>query len=60
MNAVGLFAGDPKLGKSFVTLSLAAAVTRGAAMPDGDVPDGPGSVIIMSARTTRPRRSSPA
>ncbi len=49
MNAVGLFAGDPKLGKSFVTLSLAAAVSRGAAMPDGDIPDGPASVLIMSA-----------
>ncbi|MGP0062543.1 MAG: AAA family ATPase [Isosphaeraceae bacterium] len=55
-----MFAGDPKLGKSYVTLTLAAAVSQGAPMPDGDVPDGPASVLIMSAeddpsRTIVPR-----
>jgi hypothetical protein len=57
---VTLFAGDPKLGKSFATLAVAAAVSRGAPMPDGDPPEGPGSVILMSAeddpaRTIVPR-----
>lgn len=53
-------AGDPKLGKSFVTLGMAAAVSRGSSMPDGDPPDGAGSVVLMSAeddpaRTIVPR-----
>ena len=48
------------MGKSYVTLSLAAAISRGAPMPFGDVPDGPASVVIMSAeddpaRTIVPR-----
>jgi putative DNA primase/helicase len=55
-----LFAGDPKLGMSYLTLTLAAAVSRGAPMPGGAVPGGPASVIIMSAedepaRTIVPR-----
>src|SRR5262249_6783705 len=54
------FSGDPKLGKSFVTLSIAAAVSRGAPLPDDDPPDRPGSVILLSAeddpaRTIVPR-----
>jgi hypothetical protein len=57
---LSLFAGDPKLGKSFVTIDLAAAVSRGAPLPLDDPPDSPGSVIIMSAeddpaRTIVPR-----
>ena len=40
-----LLAGDPKLGKSFVTMAMAAAVSRGSSMPDGDQPESPGSVI---------------
>jgi hypothetical protein len=31
-----LLAGDPKLGKSCVTLGIAAAVSRGAPLPGGD------------------------
>ena len=55
-----LFAGDPKLGKSYVTLAMAAAVSRGAPLPQGDAPDKPASVILMSAeddlaRTIVPR-----
>lgn len=59
---ITLFAGDPKLGKSFVTLDIAARVSRGAALPlDG--PGEPGSVILLSAeddpaRTIRPRLKS--
>jgi hypothetical protein len=55
-----LFAGDPKLGKSFVAIDLAAAVSRGAALPGDDPPDGAGGVILLSAeddpaRAIRPR-----
>jgi hypothetical protein len=56
---LSLFAGDPKLGKSLVTLACAAAVSRGAALPGGE-PQPPASVIILSAeddpaRTIVPR-----
>jgi hypothetical protein len=55
-----LFAGDPKLGKSLVTVATAAAVSRGAALPGDDPPDGPGDVVLLSAeddvaRTIVPR-----
>lgn len=55
-----LFAGDPKLGKSLVTVGIAAAVSRGVALPGDDPPEGPGSVILLSAeddvsRTIVPR-----
>lgn len=54
-----LFAGDPGLGKSFVTLDIAARVTRGFDWPDGASCEA-GSVIILSAEddaadTIRPR-----
>lgn len=63
LGMLSMFAGDPKLGKSFVTVALAAAVSRGASFPHGDVPDGPGSVVLMSAeddpaRTIVPRLKS--
>jgi hypothetical protein len=41
--------GDPKLGKSFVTLSIAASVSRGVPLPGDEPPDRPGSVILLSA-----------
>jgi putative DNA primase/helicase len=55
-----LFAGDPGLGKSFVTLDIAARITRGERWPDGQNTCEPGSVIILSAEddgadTIRPR-----
>jgi len=55
-----LLAGDPGLGKSFVTLDIAARVTRGDSWPDDPNPCEPGSVIILSAEddtadTIRPR-----
>lgn len=56
-----LFAGDPGLGKSFVTLDLAARVSRGMAWPDAALEvAAPGSVILLSAEddpadTIRPR-----
>ncbi len=55
-----MFAGDPKLGKSFVTLAMAAAVSRGLPLPQSDRPSRPASTILMSAeddpcRTIAPR-----
>lgn len=56
-----IFAGDPKLGKSFATLALAANVSRGVPMPgDPAPPPGPADVVLMSAeddlsRTIVPR-----
>lgn len=52
-----LLAGDPGLGKSFLTLDLAARVSTGQIPPGAD---GPGSAIILSAEddpndTIRPR-----
>jgi hypothetical protein len=57
---LGLLVGDPGLGKSWITLDLAARVSTGRAMPD-DTPAGPpGDVILLSAEdgladTIRPR-----
>ncbi len=58
---VTLLAGDPGLGKSVVTLDMAARVTAGVPWPDD--PNGmnpPGSVVLLSAEddvadTIRPR-----
>jgi hypothetical protein len=52
--------GDPKLGKSLVSLAITASVTRGAPLPGDNPPDRPGSVILLSAeddpaRTIVPR-----
>ena len=57
---LALFAGDPGLGKSFVTLDITARVTRGMKWPDGAANRGAGSVIMLSAEddpgdTIRPR-----
>lgn len=56
-----LIAGDPGLGKSFLTLDVAARVSRGAAWPDiPGVVTTPGGVVLLSAEdcvsdTIRPR-----
>ena len=55
-----LFAGDPGLGKSFVTVDMAARVSRGAEWPDQAGEQQVGSVIILAceddvADTIRPR-----
>ena len=55
-----MFAGDPKLGKSYVTLAMAAALSRGLPLPMGERPDRAGSTILISAeddpaRTIVPR-----
>jgi len=63
LGMLSMFAGDPKQGKSFVTVALAAAISRGAPLPHGDVPEGPRSVVLLSAeddaaRTIVPRLKS--
>jgi hypothetical protein len=63
LGMLSLFAGDPKLGKSFLTMAMAASVSRGASLPMDDRPPQPGSVIVMSAeddaaRTIVPRLRS--
>ena len=54
--------GDPGLGKSLLTLDIAARVSTGRPMPDGTVPDldGPAGVVLLTAEddpadTIRPR-----
>ena len=45
-----LIAGDPGLGKSFLTLDMAARVSRGRAWPDAPgVTTTPGGVVLLSA-----------
>ncbi len=56
-----LLAGDPGLGKSLVTLDIAARVSRGIPWPDNlRDPNQPGDVVLLSAEddladTIRPR-----
>lgn len=56
-----LIAGDPGLGKSFLTLDIAARVSTGAPWPDApDAPNPAGGVVLLSAEddpadTIRPR-----
>ncbi len=56
-----LIAGDPGLGKSFVTLDMAARVSRGRAWPDApEQTTTPGGVVLLNAEdgtsdTIRPR-----
>ena len=52
--------GDPGLGKSLLTLDLAARLSTGYPMPDGQPGSGPGNVLILEAEdgqqdTVRPR-----
>lgn len=54
-----LFEGDPGVGKSFCSLAIAAAITRGLGLP-GQKHNDPGSVLILSCEdgigdTIRPR-----
>ncbi|MCA9052131.1 MAG: bifunctional DNA primase/polymerase [Planctomycetaceae bacterium] len=44
-----IVAGDPGLGKSFLTLDLAARVSTGAPWPDDTLPQEPGDVVLLSA-----------
>jgi len=59
--AITLVVGDPGLGKSLVTLDIAARVSRGMDWPDGETSRGePASVVLLSGEgdmevTIRPR-----
>jgi hypothetical protein len=62
LGKLSLIDGDPGLGKSLVTLDLAARLTTGRAMPDSSYPDvaGPAGVVLLTAEdgladTVRPR-----
>src|SRR5687767_647125 len=46
---VSLLDGDPGLGKSTLTLDIAARVSTGSPMVDGHRPAGPGNVLVISA-----------
>ena len=61
--AIAVIDGDPGLGKSQLTVDLAARLSRGDAMPPASAPDGtytPAATLIVNgeddpARTLRPR-----
>ncbi|MCB9845306.1 MAG: AAA family ATPase [Phycisphaeraceae bacterium] len=60
LGKVTLIAGDPGLGKSFLTLDMAARISSGAGWPDGGERPAPGGVVLLSAEdsiadTIRPR-----
>jgi putative DNA primase/helicase len=60
LGMITMFAGDPKLGKSYVTMAMASALSRGLPLPLSDQPNQPGSTILMCAeddptRTIVPR-----
>lgn len=55
--------GDPDVGKSFLTVDLAARLTRGGPLPDGSPSGRPHSVLLLNAEdsaadTTRPRAAA--
>jgi len=57
---VSILAGDPGSGKSWLFLAIAAAVTRGEALPFGEKPKSPANVLLPSCEddygdTIRPR-----
>jgi putative DNA primase/helicase len=60
LGSMAVIGGQPGLGKSQIAISLAAAVTTGKGLPNGETFSDIGSVIILAneddaARTIRPR-----
>jgi len=60
LGKITLIAGDPGLGKSYLTIDIAARVTRGAAWPGTKAKSPKGGVLLLSAEddpadTIRPR-----
>jgi hypothetical protein len=49
LGMITMFAGDPKLGKSFVALDMAAALSRGLPLPHAGAAPWTGSTVLMSA-----------
>src|SRR5881398_3739736 len=57
---LALLDGDPGVGKSLITIDLAARLSRGGPLPDGCVAGRPHLTLLLSAEdgaadTTRPR-----
>lgn len=46
---LSLIDGDPSLGKSLITLDIAARLTTARPLPDGYTPPGPSSVLLVGA-----------
>jgi hypothetical protein len=62
LGKVTILAGDPDAGKSWLSLAVAVAVTRGVALPDSGEPPPMGDVVIAAyedgaADTIKPRAS---
>lgn len=61
LGALSILDGDPGIGKSTITMDIAARLTEGRRMPDGaPTPAGPGNVLLVGAEdalsyTVRPR-----
>jgi putative DNA primase/helicase len=60
LGKLSLLVGDPSAGKSYLSLAIAAAITRSVALPAGERPEAPGSVLIYNSEdgpedTLRPR-----
>jgi putative DNA primase/helicase len=58
-----LLDGDPGAGKSYLSLAVASAVSRGKSLPGGEKPLSPSNVLLMSIEdgfgdTVRPRLDS--
>jgi len=59
LGMITMFAGDPKLGKSLVTLAMAAALSRGLPLPQGGPVNRSGSTLLMSAEDDAARTIIP-
>jgi hypothetical protein len=57
--ALTMFAGDPKVGKSLVTIQLTASVSSGNPLPCDCRAREPGQVILLSAEDDHARTISP-
>ena len=57
---VTILDGDPGTGKSFITMDLAARVSRGDVMPGGRYKGDPEPVLVCNAEDDEERRSSRA
>jgi putative DNA primase/helicase len=60
---IALLDGDPGLGKSLLTLDLAARLSRGVSLPDGQPAGGPHKILLLAAEddpacTIRPRAAA--
>lgn len=51
--SLGMLDGDPGLGKSFVTMDLAARVTKGDKWPDGTKGGKPANVLVLAKEDSK-------